>query len=52
MDSSMIEALAEYGPTLVQVALLAACAWNLWQRNIGKSLISLAACVATFILGW
>lgn len=44
--------LMEWGPYVVQGALLIALAYNLWSRNIWHSVICGAACVATFILGW
>ncbi|WII08831.1 hypothetical protein O8W32_06560 [Methanomassiliicoccales archaeon LGM-DZ1] len=47
-----IDTILAYGPTVLRVGLLALCAWHLWQRNIVKSILSLGACVATFILGW
>lgn len=47
-----LSVILEYGPTCLRVGLLMMCAYHLWQRNIVKSVISLGACVATFILGW
>jgi len=47
-----MSAIVEYGPTCLRVGLLMMCAWHLWQRNVLKSVVSLGACVATFILGW
>lgn len=50
--SGVVDTIQTWGPTTLRVGLLTMCAYHLWQRNIFKSIISLGACVATFILGW
>lgn len=52
ISDTAVGAFSEYGPTALRIGLLAMCAYHLWQRNIVKSVISVAACVATFVLGW
>ncbi len=42
----------EWGPTVIQLVLIAMLAYHFWQRNLLKALACAAAAVFTFILGW
>lgn len=46
------QAFMTYGPALVQIALILALCFNVWQRNVWRSMVCGGACVVTFILGW
>jgi hypothetical protein len=46
------QAFMTYGPALVQIALILALCFNVWQRNVWRSVVCGGACVVTFILGW
>ena len=51
-DRSVWELIMEWGPTIVQLSLIALLVYHTWQRNVLKTIACTVAVVVTFILGW
>lgn len=50
--SDIISWIIGYGPTMLRLGLLVSTFYFAWRHRPLKSIISLAACVSTFVLGW
>ena len=49
---NIVDLVMTYGPLMIQIGLIAAFAFQCWQRNALPATVCGIAMVVTFILGW
>ena len=52
LPMNVIDLFMTYGPLMIQIGLIAAFAFQCWQRNALPATVCGIAMVVTFILGW